>query len=61
MMARRPVRALNRDVPPRSRFEEESAWLERYHQLWDSRFDALDQVVEQLKRKEKVDGRNKRT
>ena len=44
----------------RRRFEEETAWLERYCQLWDSRFDELDKVVEELKRKEKVDGRNNR-
>jgi len=42
------------------RFEEETAWLERYRQLWESRFDELDKVVEQLKRKEKLDGRKKR-
>ena len=42
------------------RLEEEAAWIERYHQLWDARFDELDKVVEKLKRKEKVDGRNKR-
>jgi hypothetical protein len=28
-------------------------------QLWDARFDQLDKVVEELKRKEKVDGRKK--
>jgi DNA-binding transcriptional ArsR family regulator len=42
------------------RLDEEAAWIERHRQLWDARFDALDQVVEQLKRKEKVDGRKKR-
>ena len=42
------------------RFEEETAWLERYHHVWDSRFDELDKVVEELKRKEKVDGRKRR-
>src|SRR5215471_1859754 len=42
------------------RLEDEVAWLERYRQLWDARFDALDLVVEELKRKEKVDGRKKR-
>jgi DNA-binding transcriptional ArsR family regulator len=42
------------------RLEEEAAWIERYRQLWDSRFDELDKVVEKLKRKEKIDGRNKR-
>jgi len=39
------------------RLEEEVAWIERYRQLWASRFDELDKVVEELKRKEKVDGR----
>ena len=42
------------------RLEEEAAWIERYRQLWDSRFDELDKVVEELKRKEKTDGRKKR-
>jgi len=34
--------------------------MERYHQLWDARFDELDKVVVELKRKEKFDGRKKR-
>src|SRR5476649_2075199 len=42
------------------RLWEEAAWIERYRQLWDARFDELDKVVEELKRKEKVDGRKKR-
>ena len=42
------------------RLEEEVAWIERYRQLWDARFDELDKVVEELKRKEKADGRRKR-
>jgi DNA-binding transcriptional ArsR family regulator len=42
------------------RLEDERAWLENYHQLWAARFDELDEVVEELKRKEKVDGRKKR-
>ncbi len=42
------------------RLEEEAAWIERYRQLWAARFDELDKVVEELKRKEKVDGRRKR-
>jgi DNA-binding transcriptional ArsR family regulator len=41
------------------RLDEEAAWIERYRQLWDARFDELDQVIAELKRKEKVDGRNK--
>ena len=39
------------------RLEEEAAWLERYRQHWDERFDELDEVVEELKRKEEIDGR----
>src|ERR1700743_1477808 len=31
------------------RLEEEAAWIERYRQLWHARFDALDEVVEELK------------
>ncbi|MES2937811.1 MAG: metalloregulator ArsR/SmtB family transcription factor [Pseudomonadota bacterium] len=42
------------------RLEEEAAWIETYRQLWETRFDALDQVVDELKRKEKTDGRKKR-
>jgi DNA-binding transcriptional ArsR family regulator len=42
------------------RLEEETAWLERYRQRWDARFDALDQVVEELTRKEQSDGRKHR-
>jgi DNA-binding transcriptional ArsR family regulator len=42
------------------RLEEETVWLERFRQLWDARFDALDAVVEELNRKEKVNGRKKR-
>src|SRR4051794_29731453 len=38
------------------RLIEETAWLEAYRQLWASRFDELDKVVEDLKRKEKADG-----
>ena len=44
----------------RRRLHEATAWIDRYHQLWDSRFDALDEVVEELKRKESTDGRKKR-
>ena len=42
------------------RLEQEAAWIERYRKLWEARFDALDQVVEELKRKEKAHGRKKR-
>jgi DNA-binding transcriptional ArsR family regulator len=39
------------------RLEDETAWLEMYRQLWAARFDDLDDVLEELTRKEKVDGR----
>jgi DNA-binding transcriptional ArsR family regulator len=42
------------------RLEEEMAWIESYRQLWAARFDELDNIVEELKRKEKVDGPKKR-
>ena len=34
--------------------EEEAAWIERYRQLWAARFDELDVIVEELKRKERA-------
>jgi DNA-binding transcriptional ArsR family regulator len=40
------------------RLDEETAWIEWYRRLWDSRFDELEKVVEDLQRKEVVDGRN---
>ena len=40
--------------------QEEAAWIERYRQLWGARFGELDKVVEELKRKDKVDERKKR-
>jgi hypothetical protein len=36
------------------RLAEKAAWIERYRQLGDARFEELDGVVEELKRKEKV-------
>ena len=41
------------------RLQEETAWIERYRQLWELRFDELDKVVEELKHKEMVNGRKK--
>ena len=41
------------------RLDEETVWIERYRQLWDSRFDELDKVVEELKQKEKINGNKK--
>ena len=37
----------------------EAAWIERYRQLWEARFDELDEVIEELKGKESIDGRTK--
>ena len=42
------------------RLEEEAAWIESCRQLWDARFDELEMVVEEMKRKERVDGRKRR-
>jgi DNA-binding transcriptional ArsR family regulator len=39
------------------RLDEVTAWTERHRQVWASRFDELDTVVEELKQKEMVDGR----
>ena len=39
---------------------EVAAWIEHYHQLWDARFAALDEIVEELKRKDKTNGRKKK-
>jgi DNA-binding transcriptional ArsR family regulator len=41
------------------RLEEEAAWIARHHALWSARFDALDTVVEDLKRQEKAHGQRK--
>ena len=37
-----------------SRLEEEAAWIEKYRQLWNARFDELDRLVGELKEKEKI-------
>ena len=37
--------------------EEEAAWIEGRRRIWNARFDALEQVVEAMKRKERDDGR----
>jgi DNA-binding transcriptional ArsR family regulator len=42
------------------RLAEEAAWLERYRQLWEARFQGLDHVVRELERKEKHHGRRNR-
>lgn len=42
------------------RLEDETAWLASYRQRWDERFDQLDEVVEELTRKEKSNERTNR-
>jgi DNA-binding transcriptional ArsR family regulator len=42
------------------RLDEEAAWVEKHRLLWAARFDELDVIVEELKQKEKGDGRKKR-
>jgi len=42
------------------RLDDEAAWIENYRELWAVRFDALDSVIEEIKRKEKRDDRKKR-
>ena len=42
------------------RLEEEAAWIARHHALWSARFDALDHIVEELKRQENADDHRKR-
>src|SRR6204780_811758 len=51
------VRTCNVGLP---RLGEKAEWIERYREIWDARFDALDPVVEELKQKEKIDGRKKK-
>jgi DNA-binding transcriptional ArsR family regulator len=38
------------------RLAEEADWIESYRQVWEARFDALDQIVDELNWQEKVDG-----
>jgi len=42
-----------------SRLEHETAWIEGYRQLWSARFDELDEIIAELKRKEQVNERKK--
>jgi DNA-binding transcriptional ArsR family regulator len=42
------------------RLGDEMEWIARYRQLWDARFEALDDVIDELKRQEKARGRKKR-
>ena len=38
---------------------EVTDWLERYRDLWDARFDRLDNLLEELKQKENRHGRKR--
>ena len=44
----------------RRRLVEEAAWIERYRQVWDARFDELDKIVAEFNLKEKAYGRKKK-
>ena len=35
-------------------------WLERYRRVWDARFEELDELIQELKKKETSDGRKRR-
>jgi DNA-binding transcriptional ArsR family regulator len=35
-------------------------WLERYRRIWEERFEELDELVEELKQKERSDERHRR-
>jgi DNA-binding transcriptional ArsR family regulator len=39
------------------RLDKVAAWIDSYHQLWDERFNELDNIIEELQQKEKMDGR----
>jgi len=38
------------------RLEDETEWIEQQRRVWDARFDELEQVVAERRRKEHVDG-----
>ena len=41
-----------------TRLEDVAGWIGQYQRLWDARFSALDDVVEELQQKEQMDGHN---
>jgi DNA-binding transcriptional ArsR family regulator len=43
-----------------ARLKEVADWTERFRAIWEQRFDRLDHYLQQLKAKEKRDGREKR-
>jgi DNA-binding transcriptional ArsR family regulator len=42
------------------RLEDETAWIEQQRRVWDARFDKLEQVVAERRRKEQDHGHPKR-
>jgi DNA-binding transcriptional ArsR family regulator len=38
------------------RLDDVRGWIDRYHRLWEARFDELDQIIEELKEEEASDG-----
>jgi hypothetical protein len=46
-------------IGPR-RLEEEMQWIAHYRRVWNARFEALDGVIDELKRQERARGRKKR-
>ncbi|MEQ1784281.1 MAG: helix-turn-helix domain-containing protein [Hyphomonadaceae bacterium] len=40
--------------------DDAAVWIEQRRQLWNARFDALDKVVAEIKRREKANGQKKR-
>src|SRR5919112_6363337 len=43
------------------RLEDETAWIEQQRRLWDARFDGLEQLVAERRRKEQDDGHPKQS
>src|SRR3989440_2910895 len=60
LVTTKKIRRVRKCQPGPPRLEVETAWLDRYRQRWDERFDELDKVVEELTRKEKSDERKNR-
>ncbi|HEX5827549.1 MAG TPA: metalloregulator ArsR/SmtB family transcription factor [Candidatus Limnocylindrales bacterium] len=38
------------------RLDDATAWMDGYRGLWDARFDGLQAIVDELQRKEQIDG-----
>lgn len=42
-----------------SRLAAETAWMERYRRVWAARFDALDEIVNELQQRDTADERKR--